>query len=70
MKHKYHNIMYCLGLIVLLSRYLLFIFILAFFIAAGVFIWADGRLDWIVLQERFGIPVQIVKTFRLWPEQS
>lgn len=47
----------------------LFLFILAVFIAAGVFISTDGCLDRIVAQEHFCVPVQIIETFRFWPKQ-
>lgn len=47
----------------------LFLFIIAVFIAAGVFVKADGRLDRIVAQEHFCILVQIIETSRFGPEQ-
>lgn len=47
----------------------LLIFILAVFVTAGVFIGGDGRLDRIVAQQHFCIPVQIIETSRFRPVQ-
>lgn len=46
---------------------LLFLFV-AVFVAAGVFIQTDCRLDWVVAQQHLSVPVQVVKTFGLGPE--
>lgn len=45
------------------------LFILAVFLAAGVFVHADGRLDRIVAQQHFRVLVQIIETFRFRPVQ-
>lgn len=47
----------------------LLLFILAVFVAAGVFIRTDSRLDRIIAQEHFCVPVQIIETFRFRPKQ-
>lgn len=49
---------------------LLFLFLLlVFLVAAGLLKRADGGLNWIVAQENFRIPVQIIEASRFWPKQ-
>lgn len=47
----------------------LLLFIIAVFIAAGVFVGADGRLNRIVAQEHFCFLVQIIEPSRFRPVQ-
>lgn len=47
----------------------LLLLLIAVFVAAGVFVKADGRLDRIVAQEHFCVLVQIIETSRFRPEQ-
>lgn len=47
----------------------LLLLVVAVFVAAGVFVKADGRLDRIVAQEHLCVLVQVIETSRFRPEQ-